>query len=86
MSVASIVNFEYILHFTGYKLTYHDSGKTIQFLFLTMQFFPSTQKIMIPSYQETKAKHFLAVTMKKQFHYAYVIFYENSLRFCCTCT
>ena len=33
MSVASIVNFEYILHFTGYKLTYHDSGKTIVFIF-----------------------------------------------------
>ena len=32
----------------GFELMYHDSGKTMHFLFFTIKFFPPTQKIAIP--------------------------------------
>ena len=50
----------------GIELTYCDSGNTMHFSFFTMQFFPSTQQIMISKKVcflnlGTKTKFFIAV-------------------------
>ena len=36
--------------YSGYELTYCDSGNKIHFSFLMMQFFTPTQKIIVPKY------------------------------------
>ena len=36
--------------YTGFKLTYRDSGNSIHFSIFTMQVFPPSQKITIPKY------------------------------------
>ena len=39
---------KYIYTIPGFELTYFDSGNMMYFSFFTIQFFPPTQKIMIP--------------------------------------
>ena len=68
-------------HTPWYELAYCDSRNMRQFSFFTMQFFPPTQKIVIPNisffFKKQKQNWFLLLLLK-QFHYTYIIFYENS--------
>ena len=67
---------------------YCDLGSTIQFSFFTMQFFPPTEKIMIPKYDkfffsQTKEQkqNFFLLLLSKRISICVVIFYEKSFIF-----
>ena len=72
---------------SGFKLTNFDLGNMMHFSFFTIQFFPSTQKIVIPKvfifYNEEQKQVFLAVKAKKNFNMIHISFSLKQL--CCCC-